>query len=317
MPKWLIERLFNAEGASGAGDGGQAAGNGAAGNGAAGGGAAGGGAADAGATGTGAASGSRLAAALGGAGQGSAADATGQGGGDQGWKRPDWVPEQFGGKDAEEALKKAVDAWKGYRDKDAQRGPVPKEAAGYTYEPPDALKPYFGKADDPAMKAAQVAAAKHGMTLPQFQGFLSDTFGALAEAGALPKPFDAKSELDGVAKTLNLGSDQAGRAELAKVVTESAAFAEGLAGQLKLGDGAKNILLALADTGEGIVLLNALKGHMGSRGPQVDGRGNNGAVTKEDLQAWSGKPEIDPKSPKFDQRERERYDAAYKRLHGG
>lgn len=232
--------------------------------------------------------------------------------------RPEGIAEHYLGKTDQETIDGLWKAVKGYRDADAKRGPMPKAAEEYTFAAPDALKGYFTKPEDPAMKAAQAAALKHGLSTAQYQGFISDVFAPLVEAGALAPPFDPLAELKSISKALGHAETRDGAAATQKAVGEADAYAKGLAQQLGLDETMTASLAALADTAAGTVFFTKLAGVMGNKGPQLGGAGAvAGPVSKEDLRAWSQKPEIDPNSPKYDERERSRYDEAYRKFYGG
>jgi len=233
------------------------------------------------------------------------------------WAKPDWLPDHLAGKTADEALDKTFKALDGFRQKAATRGEVPKDVAGYTYTPPDDLKAYFKEKDDPVLGVLSGISHKLGLSKGEYEAIVGGTVGELVKAGVIPAAFDPKAEFAKIGKGLNLPDTAEGKASLAKVVTETVAFADQLGTQLGLGDGPKAMLAALADTGDGLLALNAIRGRLGTRGPQIEGAqvGAN-ATSKEDLRAMASDPRIDPNSPKFDQRVRKQYDEDYRRIFG-
>ena len=110
------------------------------------------------------------------------------------------TPASIFGADLPEALRGASDAetaanlaraLKGYRDRDATRGETPKEAKGYVFDAPAAVKPYVADIDnDPIFAKAQGLAHEHGMTTKQFNAFLGGVMQEMIDKGMMPPAYD-------------------------------------------------------------------------------------------------------------------------------
>jgi len=287
----------------------------------------------------GGAGGGKLAAAAGGAGagagdggaggqggdgqSGSGGQGDGQGNGDGAQPYfPNGMPEHLRGKDEKETLDKLFGAFDGYRQRDATRGKVPDNADGYTFTPSEVLKPFFANEKDPAMASARAAAHKHGITGPQFEGFVNDVYTPLVEKGLIPKPYDPHDELDKLGKALGVSYDRtkqggAGNEQIARIATEAHATATNLVATLDLKDSAAALVESWADEADGVLVLRAIQGAFKERGLQLGGQpGGDGGWTKDKLKQMDGDPRIDPDSPRYDKGLRQQYDDAYKRIYG-
>lgn len=260
----------------------------------------------------------------------------GAGGGDGGagdggaWAAPEGLPEEFRGADAAESLGKLIGGFtdvnsrfEGLRDKLSKMPKAPETPDGYAFEPSDALKPYFGDADDPTMKIARDAFHKAGVPAEAFGAVIENFYGPLIEQGLLPEPFSAEKEV-----TAFMSGTGLDRTAAAGELTTIETFANGLAGQLEqqipesLRAEAKASLVALTDTAGGNALLKALSGRLGDIGIRPGGQGGGaGELTAEDLKKLDADPRIDPQNRnhtdpnrRFDEDLRKRYDEAYRRL---
>lgn len=251
------------------------------------------------------------------------------GGNGGGWKAPDGLPQEFSGASADEALGKLFAGYNdlntrfsGMREKLAKMPAAPEKPDLYAYEPPDALKPFFGDlAKDPLFGAAKAAAHKYGLSNEQLSGFITDALGPMAEQGLLAQPYSPQAELKNFQDALGLD-----KGATAQTLAANETFANGLASQLKVPDAMKNdvkaALLSLTDTAVGNVLLQALSGRMNDVGIRIGGEGGEqGAMTADDLKKLDSDPRIDPRNRdstdpniKFDPDLRRRYDEAYNRL---
>lgn len=289
-----------------------------------------GGAGGAGGTGGAGGSGSGAGGQGGGAGAGGAGTGTGGGEGGQGGQpyRPEGLPDHLFGANERETLDKVFNAYKPlHADSTRRQQATPKEAKDYGFTPGEKLAPYFKDADSPVMKAAQIAAQKHGFTKEQFQGFLADTFGPLVESGALGHVFSPEKELARVGVLIGAPQGAEGKQKISQAATEANATAEALFSRLGIPEGVpaaekeavKGTLLALADTGAGIFILNAIKGQLAERGIQLGGApaGQGGNWSKEQLKSMRSDPRLDSRDPKFDKEFRRQYDEAYKRAYPG
>lgn len=264
-----------------------------------------------------------------GAGTGDGGDGSAPGSGDGGWKAPEGIPEEFMGADADETLGKLLGGYQdvntrfnGMRDKLSKMPAAPKTPDEYAFDPGESLSPFFGDlSEDKMFSAAREAAHRHGMSQEQFAGFISDTFGPMAEAGLLAEPFNPKTELSTYQSATGL--DAKG---VEKSLQQNETFANGLIEQLDLpkdlSDAAKGMFMGLTDTAAGNAILQALSARMSDSGFGLEGHGGgDGQLTDADLQKLDSDPRIDPqnrdhKDPnkRFDPDLRKRYDDAYRRL---
>lgn len=258
-------------------------------------------------------------------------DGGGSGGGEGGgWTPPQGLPEQYRGASADETIGKLLGGFselntraEGLRTQLARMPKAPEKPDLYTYEPPDALKPYFGDlAKDPLLPHARAAFHKHGIPQEAFSGIINDIFGPAVEAGLLSQPYDPATEIATFMKEGNLDRTGASRA-----LTEAKTFAEGLFGQLKdvptaLQDDVKAQLVGLTDTAAGNFLLRSLAARLSENGIRIGGDGQRqGELSAEDLKKLDADPRIDPANrdnpdpaKRFDPDLRKRYDEAYRKL---
>lgn len=256
----------------------------------------------------------------------------GGGSGGDSWSPPQGLPSEFSGTNADETLGKLLGGYNdlntrfgGMRDKLAKMPAAPEKADMYTFDPGEKLKPYFGDiGNNPAFTHARAAAHKYGMSQDQFAGFISETYGPMAEAGLLPEPFDPARELKNFQTATGLDVKATHAA-----LTANETFAKGLVSQLKgvpenLKADVEAALVGFTDTAVGNVLLQALSSRLADSGIRISGDGGGiGELTAEDLKKLDRDPRIDPrnrdhKDPNvaYDEGLRKRYDEAYARLHG-
>lgn len=192
--------------------------------------------------------------------------------------------------------------------------PAPVETAApqeadFTYEPSDALKPYFSRADDPAMSAARAAAVELGLTPDQFRGMIEKTFGGLAQAGGLPAPYDAAAELRSLAQVWGHEETPEGRAALTRDLTGLTSWAENFAISAQLEAGPAAELAALADTAAGAQALRALQKAVAAGAGPTPGGAPAAAVSLANLMSQMSDERYNPSSPKYDRAWRADLDA--------
>jgi hypothetical protein len=166
----------------------------------------------------------------------------------------DWakdLPEQFRADTPEDALGKAVEAWKGARDK--MREGVPATADEYgDLQLSDAAKAAYGEipADDPVMKLARERALDAGISKAAFQAFLPSLMDGLVESGLAPDTLNPDTEIEA------LGGDE--KASQRRETLNG--WLEGLKGQKKLEDGQIREAQLIMATADGVKLIEALRG---------------------------------------------------------
>lgn len=262
------------------------------------------------------------AAAAGGAGDGGAGAAGGAGGGPGGgapdpyWR--DFLPAHLKADKPEETFGRLADEWKAGRDREASRPQPPKTAAEYAFEPSEKIKGYF-KADDPILGIARDAALEIGLPKDSFGKFVGKIYEVALEKGHLATPYDAMAEGRKIAERVAPGKSwEEAKPIVAGIVKEMESFAGVVADQLKLGDGAKGLLVSLADESSGIELLQALSGAMG-KDPAFKVAGNAAAAgqwTKERLDQAVADPRYQPHNPQYDKAYRAEVDAGFRQLYG-
>jgi hypothetical protein len=231
-----------------------------------------------------------------------AGEATAQGG-EQGGPPLNWknigIPAHMLKDAPEDTLVEVFKGYKGFLDKQAQQGAVGKSADDYKFEFADELKPFFPNGDDPALKAFQSVAHKHGLPVKLANTIINDVFGPLAKEGKLPQPFNPKAEMDGIAALLGKSGAEAAPA-IEQATTEMLSWTANLGQQLKLSDKAQVELESLTLTSSGFELLRALQG-AGGEGFRLGGS-TPGVLSKEEVFAMFNDPRADASDPKFDEK---------------
>lgn len=242
--------------------------------------------------------------------------AGGAGAPDPYWR--DFLPNDMKADKPEERFERLANGYKGLRDQIAARPQPPKTAAEYAFEPSEKIKGYF-KPDDPILSIARDAALEIGLPKDSFGQFVGKIYEVAQEKGLLATPYDAMAEGRKIADRIAPGKSwEEAKSVVAGVVKEMESFAGVVADQLKLGEGAKGLLLSLTDEASGVELLQALSGAMG-KDPAFKVSGNaaaSGQWTKESLDKAVADPRYNPLSPGYDKAFREQVDAGFRQVHG-
>ena len=259
----------------------------------------------------------------------------GAGGGGGSWTPPEGLPADFAGATAEETVTKLFGGFQelntraeGLRTKLAGMPKIPDNADGYSFEPSDKTKPYFGDlAGNPLFDLARESAHAAGLPAEGFSKFLENFYGQGAEKGIITAPYDPASEVDSYIKTTGVDRSQA-TARLEANLTFANGLAEQMIAQINAPDevkaGVKAQMVALTDTAAGNMLIDQLQARFNDLGFKVGGESTvQGALSKEDLRKLDSDPRIDPKNrenpdpaKRFDPELRKRYDAAYDQHYG-
>jgi hypothetical protein len=234
---------------------------------------------------------------------------------------PDFIPQHLRDDDVGKFAVKLADDWKRQRDDIARRAtPVPKDAAGYAFNPSEKAKGYVGNlTQDPVFLAFREQAHKAGMSPSGFQDLLSGFYDTLVDKGVLGQPYDAARERRGYlgdeSKTM---SDEQTIEAMRPHIASAETFLNGLGRNGTLRPEAVKALEPLLETAVGLRTLGALRHAMGSRGLSLggDSPGETG-LTRTDLQARMRDPRNDRSSGKYDPKFAAQIDADYKRLFGG
>ncbi|GLI25642.1 hypothetical protein XFLAVUS301_53160 [Xanthobacter flavus] len=218
----------------------------------------------------------------------------------------------------EERFDRLANGYKGLRDQIAARPQPPKTAAEYAFEPSEKIKSYI-KPDDPVLAIARDAAHEIGLPKDHFGKFVGKIFEVAQDKGLLAQPYDPLAEGRKIAERIAPGKSwEEAKPVVTGVVKEMESFAGVVADQLKLGEGAKGLLLSLTDEASGVELLQALSGAMG-KDPAFKVAGNAAAAgqwTKESLDKAVADPRYNPLSPGYDKAFREQVDAGFRQVHG-
>jgi len=261
--------------------------------------------------------GTAAAAATGGTDTAAAAAGTGEAaaqGGD-GAALPAWktmgVPAHMLKDTPEDTLAEVFKGYKGYRDKEAERGSVGKSADDYKFEFADELKPFFPNGDDPALKAFQSVAHKHGLPVKLANTIINEVFAPLAKEGKLPQPFNPKAEMDGIAALLGKSGAEAAPA-IEQATAELEGWTKNIGQQMKLDEPEQVELESLMLTKAGFGLLRKLQG-AGGEGFRLGGS-TPGVLSRADLEAMQSDPRFSPNSAKYDKAFRQRYEDGWRNL---
>lgn len=229
--------------------------------------------------------------------------------------RPEGVADNLVGKSDRETMDNLAKALTGYRTRDSERGAVPKDAAGYTFELTDKLKSAIprGLAEDPVFKAAADSAHKAGLSTKEFQAVIIPALEKMAEltAGEAWSPDAEFKKLAGE----NAGPDQIKAVQQRFV--EASGWIEGFVAHHTLADGARLELQQLLSSADGLLVLEAIRksGSDGIRLPNA-GLGQGTRLSAADLQKRQSDPRNDATGPKYDPAFRAETDRLYREFHG-
>lgn len=201
--------------------------------------------------------------------------------------RPEGLPDHLLGKDDRDTLDKVSKAYAGARDAIAKFGSVPDAPEKYAFAPAEAVAPYLPNvAEDPAFKAAQAAAHKHGLGDKQFAGFVNDFMAGLIGGQMLEDPFSADKERAIIAPDV---SDPGERAKAAaKASSDTVAFLDAMQQQGRIDQATADWAKGRTDRGHFLKLMSAMR----AGAPGIEMGGQNGAadVTKADLEKRHADP---------------------------
>lgn len=221
------------------------------------------------------------------------------------WKKN--LPEQFQDDTPEGALAKAIDGWKGARDK--MRQGVPEKIEDYgEIALSDAAKAAFGeiKADDPVLAAAKTAALEAGMTKAAWEGFVPKMMDLMVEGGLAPDTLDPDAEI----KALG-GADRATERR-----TGLNTWLTGLQGQNRISEAAVKEAQLVMTTAAGVELLEFMRKSGQETGVDFDGEATSGGrIDEKKLTEMRKDPRYRTDSPKHDPAYRKEVDALSAEFH--
>lgn len=213
--------------------------------------------------------------------------------------RPDGLPDHLYGKSDKETIDALSTAYKGARDAMATRGEVPKDAAGYVFEPPEAVKPFAdGLAKDPFFDKVKGIALKHGLPAPMFNGFLGDIMSEMVAGDMVMKPFSVDDEL--AALLPNVTDPEQRKLQGSKMSADTLALLDVWAEKGAPADAIEFMKLN-ADRAVAIKLVTWLGGQGGDgMKPALGGSGGSAILSESDLNARIQDPRNQFDSPKYD-----------------
>jgi hypothetical protein len=219
--------------------------------------------------------------------------------------RPEGLPDHLFGATEKETIDKLWGAQKGVRDEIATRGAVPKDVAGYTFEPTEALKPYAANFDkDPLFGKTREIAMKAGITDKQFQNFVAPLLDHMVTSGMVDAPVDANAQLLQLAPPGTYASDQEKSAAAAKRVQDNIAWADGAKAQKTFGAQSDAIadffVAAAASDPRAHHAIEWLRGQGGEAKVLFGGNGGGGGQDDNALKARMNDPRNDPRHMSFD-----------------
>ena len=246
----------------------------------------------------------------------------GQQQGQQQQQEPFWntLPENMRGTTAEETLKKVMPAYQGFHKAHSEREPALSKVEDLVLDiSNEKAKPFFD-AKSPMATAFSKAAVESGLTKTQAGKLANAVMGQLADGGHLADQFDVKANVTAIAKTLGFAEmNDAAKTGMQQFETESLAWAENTATQLKLSDTGKLELESLVLTPGGVEIIKALRAQ-GGQGFALGGQGSGGGdfYSIDELKQMDRDPRIDPhKQDKYDKTVREKYDRSYQHHYSG
>jgi hypothetical protein len=151
--------------------------------------------------------------------------------------RPAGLPDHLYGAKNEETIDKLFTAVDGFRKIEGDRGAVPKDPAGYGFQPSDKLKPFAQNFDkDPLFGKTREIALGAGITDKQFQNFVAPLLEHMIDGGMVDKPVDANAQLLTLAPAGTYANDKEKGTAAAKRVNDNIAWADGAKAQKTFGD---------------------------------------------------------------------------------
>ena len=228
---------------------------------------------------------------------------------------PDKLPEHLRGASDRETLDKVFGAYSGFRDEQAKRGAVPKTADEYKLELSPEAKATFGDpASDPRAKIFKSLAHKHGLTDKQAAGVFAEFHAEMIGQNLVPK-FDPAAEIEKLAAgKAGLNAEQK-RQEAASRWKGAVDWADGLVAQKTLSKEQATLIKAVAETADGVMLIEALRGLSREHGLQTGGAGTQTALTKADLDRRTADPRNSPFAAGYDPAFRAETDRLYQQFY--
>jgi hypothetical protein len=247
----------------------------------------------------------------GGSGQGGSGQGRQDGGGAQPYY-PEKLPDHMRGASDRETLDKVFGAYSGFREEISKRGAVPKTPDEYVFEFSDEMRHAFGDPDaDPRVKIFRNVAHKAGLTDKQAAAVLGDYHQELLGQNLVER-FDADAEIDQLVENKAGLTPEQKKFEAGQRWKAGTDWVKGLAAQNAITEKGSNLLLAVAETAEGVKVIEAFKNLTREHGLQNGGDGASQGLTKADLDRRVADPRGQPFNAKFDRHFAEETDRLFK-----
>lgn len=237
------------------------------------------------------------------------------------WKAPDFLPEHLRDADVAKTFDKVAADWKSLRDRVAAIPPAAKSAEEFAWDPSDKVKPFIAgdiKAD-PMFKFAQEAALKAGMPAATFTAFVGGLYDAMADAKALPAPYNPEAERDAlIGESARLMTAEQKDERIRPMLAPLVGFLDGLLRTNAIDKDGYARLGGLLDTAAGVRALTRIVGLATTTNPGLSGGGQGGgrAATHGELKARLADPRNQPGNFAFDRDFSAETDRLYREMFG-
>jgi hypothetical protein len=229
------------------------------------------------------------------------------------FKFPDGMPDHLRGANPEETTGKLFGALKPLLDAQQKRGPVASKVEDYNFQFDDKMKAFMGDDKDPAMAAFKAVALEHGVPIKAANDILNKVFQPLIEKGMIPQPYNAQTELQGIAKLFgHTELNDQNKAALDQQLQETEGWVKNLGEQMKLSPEGQVSLESLTLRAGDFEVVRGLQKMLANQpGFALGGQGGGQSTfTMEQWKGMSADPRIDPNNAKYDKAVRAQYDAA-------
>jgi hypothetical protein len=216
---------------------------------------------------------------------------------------PQNFPDHLRGANDRETIDKVFGAFSGMREDMSKRGTVPKEAKDYNLTLSENAAKVLGQdlSKDRSSQIFRNLAHKHGLTDKQASGMFSEFNDELLSAGVI-KVIDPLKESKLIAGDAAVGRSDDEVKELAATRWQTTIDqVDALVNSKTVSKEGGAELKKIAETGHGLLALEALIKATGEHGLQTGGDTPAAGITKADLDKRINDPRADPRSPKFDQ----------------
>lgn len=211
--------------------------------------------------------------------------------------RPEGLPDHLYGASDKETIEKLYKTFDGFRKAQSERGEVPGEAKGYTFEPAEAVKPYMETLEsDKFFDRVKGFALKAQIPAKQFGGFINDVLNEMIAGDLVQSPWNPETER---AALVPNEKDPAKRAtEADRIVRENIALVDQWKAQ-GLPDDVHKFLTTSLDHAAANKLVDWIAARSNETRPALGGAPTSG-VTEDTLNARIADPRNKVDGPKFD-----------------